>query len=78
MEGPVRRWAGNPPIGIVVIGVIVGVSFGTAGMVIAGATMGDTPTFLYIITTVLSLVLTGWLTRFFNQIYLRFLKGANR
>ena len=78
MEGPVRRWTGNPPMGIVVIGVIVGVSVGVLGMVIVGAAMGDTPTILYIITTVLSLVLTGWLTRFLNQIYLRFLKGANR
>jgi hypothetical protein len=65
-------------MGIVAIGLIVGVSVGALGMVVAGAAMGDTPTFLYIITTVLTILLTSWLTRFFNQIYLRSSKRINR
>ena len=78
MEGPVRRWAGNPPMGIVAVGVIVGVSVGALGMVVVDAAMGGTPTFLLIVIMVLTLVLTSWLTRLFNQIYLRSFKRANR
>jgi hypothetical protein len=78
MEGPVRRWAGNPPMGIVAVGVIVGVSVGALGMVVVDAAMGGTPTFLLIVIMVLTLVLTSWLTRLFNQIYLRSFKRVNR
>jgi hypothetical protein len=74
MEGSVRRWAGNPPMGIVAIGLIVGVSVGALGLVIADAATGGTPTLLLIIIMVLTLVLTCWLTRVFNQIYLRLFK----
>ena len=78
MEGPVRRWAGNPPFGIVAIGVIVGGSVGALGMVFLDAAMGNTSTFLRIIIMVLCFIPTFWLIRFFNKIYLRSFKRVNR
>jgi hypothetical protein len=70
---------GNPPMGIVAIGLIVGGSVGALGMVIADTATGNTPTFLLtIMIMALSLILTFWLIRFFNRIYLRSFKRGNR